>query len=115
MFQSARKSIAATQFINPRLLIPISFFAFAVAATMGSGQTSEDQVVDLSHVPQIHETPAQQIGAMNLNRDWESCMILSPTPQHDGWSYRSNGKTRPLARWTTAHPGRSRCRVRWPS
>jgi hypothetical protein len=23
-------------------------------------------------------------------------MILSPTPQHDGWSYRSNGKTRPL-------------------
>jgi O-succinylbenzoate synthase len=42
------------------------------------------------------DTPEQQIGAMNLRRDWESCMILSPTPQHDGWSYRSNGKTRPL-------------------
>lgn len=42
------------------------------------------------------DTPEQQIGAMNLKRDWESCMILSPTPQHDGWSYRSNGKTRPL-------------------
>ena len=42
------------------------------------------------------DTPEQQIGAMNLQRDWESCMILSPTPQHDGWSYRSSGKTRPL-------------------
>ncbi len=42
------------------------------------------------------ETPEQQIGAMNLKRDWESCMILSPTPQGDGWSYRSTGKTRPL-------------------
>jgi len=42
------------------------------------------------------DTPEQQIGAMNLKRDWESCMILSPTPQHDGWSYRSTGKTRPL-------------------
>jgi alpha-L-fucosidase len=42
------------------------------------------------------DTPEQQIGAMNLKSDWESCMILSPTPQHDGWSYRSNGKTRPL-------------------
>ena len=42
------------------------------------------------------DTPEQQIGAMNLKRDWESCMILSPTPEHDGWSYRSNGKTRPL-------------------
>ena len=42
------------------------------------------------------DTPEQQIGSMNLKRDWESCMILSPTPQHDGWSYRSNGKTRPL-------------------
>jgi alpha-L-fucosidase len=43
------------------------------------------------------DTPEQQIGAMNLKRDWESCMILSPTPDHDGWSYRSQGKTRPLA------------------
>jgi alpha-L-fucosidase len=42
------------------------------------------------------DTPEQQIGAMNLKRDWESCMILSPTPQHDGWSYRSSGQTRPL-------------------
>ena len=42
------------------------------------------------------DTPEQQIGAMNLKRDWESCMILSHTPQGDGWSYRSNGKTRPL-------------------
>lgn len=42
------------------------------------------------------DTPEQQIGAMNLKQDWESCMILSPTPQGDGWSYRSNGKTRPL-------------------
>lgn len=42
------------------------------------------------------DTPEQQIGAMNLGHDWESCMILSPTPQGDGWSYRSNGKTRPL-------------------
>jgi alpha-L-fucosidase len=42
------------------------------------------------------DTPEQQIGAMNLKNDWESCMILSPTPQGDGWSYRSNGKTRPL-------------------
>ena len=42
------------------------------------------------------DTPEQQIGAMNLKRDWESCMILSPTPEHDGWSYRSDGKTRPL-------------------
>jgi alpha-L-fucosidase len=42
------------------------------------------------------ETPEQEIGRMNLNRDWESCMILSPTPQGDGWSCRSAGKTRPL-------------------
>jgi alpha-L-fucosidase len=42
------------------------------------------------------DTPEQQIGAMNLKHDWESCMILSPTPQGDGWSYRSAGKTRPL-------------------
>ncbi|HOW64676.1 MAG TPA: alpha-L-fucosidase [Candidatus Paceibacterota bacterium] len=42
------------------------------------------------------DTPEQQIGMMNLNRDWESCMILSPTPQGDGWSYRSAGKTRSL-------------------
>src|ERR1019366_1503368 len=42
------------------------------------------------------DTPEQQIGAMNLKRHWESCMILSPTPEHDGWSYRSDGKTRPL-------------------
>jgi alpha-L-fucosidase len=42
------------------------------------------------------DTPEQQIGAMNRQRDWESCMILSPTPQGDGWSYRSTGKTRPL-------------------
>jgi alpha-L-fucosidase len=42
------------------------------------------------------DTPEQQIGMMNLKRDWESCMILSPTPQGDGWSYRTTGKTRPL-------------------
>ncbi len=42
------------------------------------------------------DTPEQEIGRMNLKRDWESCMILSPTPQGDGWSYRSAGKTRPL-------------------
>ena len=42
------------------------------------------------------DTPEQHIGAMNLKQDWESCMILSPTPQGDGWSYRSIGKTRPL-------------------
>ena len=41
-----------------------------------------------------YDTPEGSIGAMNLKRDWESCMILSPTPQHDGWSYRSAGKTR---------------------
>jgi alpha-L-fucosidase len=42
------------------------------------------------------DTPEQQIGAMNLKGDWESCMILSPTRRNDGWSYRSNGRTRPL-------------------
>lgn len=41
-------------------------------------------------------TPEQQIGAMNLNKYWESCMILSPTPRHDGWSWRPEGVTRPL-------------------
>lgn len=42
------------------------------------------------------ETPEQVIGAMDLERDWESCMILSETPEGDGWSYRSTGVTRPL-------------------
>lgn len=41
-------------------------------------------------------TPEGRIGKMELARDWESCIILSPTPKHDGWSYRSEGKTRPL-------------------
>jgi alpha-L-fucosidase len=42
------------------------------------------------------DTPENRIGAMNLARDWESCMILSPTPENQGWSYRSNGITRSL-------------------
>lgn len=42
------------------------------------------------------QTPEQQIGAMNLQKYWESCMILSPTPRHDGWSWRPDGVTRPL-------------------
>lgn len=41
-------------------------------------------------------TPEQQIGAMNLKKYWESCMILSQTPRHDGWSWRPDGVTRPL-------------------
>jgi alpha-L-fucosidase len=41
-------------------------------------------------------TPEQRIGKMDLDHDWESCMILSPTAEGDGWSYRSAGRTRPL-------------------
>ena len=41
-------------------------------------------------------TPENRIGTMNLEQDWESCMILSPTPDHQGWSYRSEGRTRDL-------------------
>ena len=95
MFQRARKSIAATQFINPRLLIPISFFAFAVAATMASGQTREDQVVDLSHVPQIHETPEQRDARMQWFRDAKFGMFIHWGPctvgdREIGWGRNAN-------------------------
>ena len=95
MFQRARKSIATTQFINPRRLIPISFFAFAVAATMASGQTREDQVVDLSHVPQIHETPEQHDARMQWFRDAKFGMFIHWGPctvgdREIGWGRNAN-------------------------
>ena len=42
------------------------------------------------------DTPENRMGAYQHGRPWESCMILSPTPDHGGWSYRPDGVTRSL-------------------
>lgn len=43
-----------------------------------------------------YDTPENRMGAFQHGRAWESCMILSPTPDHGGWSYRPTGVTRSL-------------------
>ncbi len=43
-----------------------------------------------------YDTPENRMGAYQHGRPWESCMILSPTPDHGGWSYRPDGVTRSL-------------------
>ena len=42
------------------------------------------------------DTPENRMGAFQHGRAWESCMILSPHPDHGGWSYRPEGVTRSL-------------------
>lgn len=42
------------------------------------------------------DTPENRMGNFQNHRAWESCMILSPHPDHGGWSYRPDGKTRSL-------------------
>jgi alpha-L-fucosidase len=54
------------------------------------GKDIMKQFVDACH------KHGMRVGLYYSTRDWESCMILSPTPQGDGWSHRSSGKTRPL-------------------
>jgi alpha-L-fucosidase len=79
---------------QPGLIVNNRAAAFCGPATPGDRGPASPELARL--VRGDFDTPEQQIGAMNLARDWESCMILSPTPEHDGWSYRSTGKTRPL-------------------
>ena len=43
-----------------------------------------------------YDTPENRMGSFQHGRAWESCMILSPSPDHGGWSYRPNGVTRSL-------------------
>lgn len=43
-----------------------------------------------------YDTPENRMGAFQYGRAWESCMILSPTEDHGGWSYRPDGVTRSL-------------------
>ncbi len=42
------------------------------------------------------DTPENRMGAFQHGRAWESCMILSPHPDHGGWSYRPEAVTRSL-------------------
>jgi len=42
------------------------------------------------------DTPENRMGAFQHGRAWESCMILSPHPDHGGWSYRPDSVTRSL-------------------
>lgn len=42
------------------------------------------------------DTPENRMGNFQPHRAWESCMILSPHPDHGGWSYRPTAKTRSL-------------------
>ena len=43
-----------------------------------------------------YDTPENRMGAFQHGRAWESCMILSPHPDHGGWSYRPDAVTRSL-------------------
>ncbi|MGB2428584.1 MAG: alpha-L-fucosidase [Akkermansiaceae bacterium] len=43
-----------------------------------------------------YDTPENRMGAFQHGRAWESCMILSPHPDHGGWSYRPDAQTRSL-------------------
>ena len=43
-----------------------------------------------------YDTPENRMGAFQYGRPWESCMILSPAPDHGGWSYRTGSETRSL-------------------
>ncbi|CAA6677700.1 MULTISPECIES: alpha-L-fucosidase [unclassified Lentimonas] len=43
-----------------------------------------------------YDTPENRMGSFQAGRAWESCMILSPTVDHGGWSYRPDGVTRSL-------------------
>ncbi len=43
-----------------------------------------------------YDTPENRMGAFQFGRAWESCMILSPHPDHGGWSYRPDAVTRSL-------------------
>lgn len=43
-----------------------------------------------------YDTPENRMGAFQHGRAWESCMILSPHPDHGGWSYRNGSETRSL-------------------
>lgn len=80
--------------LQPGLLVNNRAAAFCGPASREDRGPASPQIQTMTRGD--FDTPEQQIGAMNLGRDWESCMILSPTPQHDGWSFRSAGKTRPL-------------------
>ncbi len=41
-----------------------------------------------------HDTPEQQIGKFQTERNWESCMTMTECKDGGGWSYRPNGRTR---------------------
>jgi alpha-L-fucosidase len=43
-----------------------------------------------------YDTPENRMGSFQHGRAWESCMILSPHPDHGGWSYRPDAVTRSL-------------------
>ena len=43
-----------------------------------------------------YDTPENRMGSFQAGRAWESCMILSPHPDHGGWSYRPGAVTRSL-------------------
>ena len=43
-----------------------------------------------------YDTPENRMGSFQSGRAWESCMILSPHPDHGGWSYRPGAVTRSL-------------------
>ncbi|WPJ97283.1 alpha-L-fucosidase [Coraliomargarita algicola] len=43
-----------------------------------------------------YDTPENRMGSFQAGRAWESCMILSPSDDHGGWSYRPDGVTRSL-------------------
>ena len=43
-----------------------------------------------------YETPENRMGSFQSGRAWESCMILSPHPDHGGWSFRPDAVTRSL-------------------
>lgn len=53
-----------------------------------------EEYTKLAHAD--YDTPENRKGAFQHGRPWESCMILSPHPDHGGWSYRPESITRSL-------------------
>ncbi len=43
------------------------------------------------------DTPEQRLGEFQNSRPWESCMTIVKTQEGGGWSYRPDGKVRPLS------------------
>ena len=75
--------------------VTLSLCALVITASVAQAQTNRDQVVDLSQVPQIHETPEARDTRMRWFRDAKFGMFIHWGPctvgdREIGWGRHAN-------------------------